>query len=149
MNIGVAHFKPYYDSFSPFLFQDGKTSGKLVFNFDNGNIGSTNELKFSELKLTMKEDYADKGLWYLSTEDLYVYLTSTADEIIFDFKIKGPIERPRFMPGSNTKRALALLALNKIMKVGNELQKQLQADMVPAGSEPDSENSAEPLPPAR
>jgi len=116
-NVDFLHFAPYYDEYSPFTFKKGKASGELVFNFDNGDIGSTNEIRFSDMEFEPKKDNSFNKFWPTGTEDLYKYFSDPSGEIVFDFKIKGSIEEPEFHLGSKTKRALSRMAVYKIADV--------------------------------
>jgi len=117
-DVDFTHFSPYYSKFSPFVFKKGKISGKLIFNFDNGDIGSTNELWLSDLQLEESKDDAKKHSWMLdmvTIDDLYKYFASSSGDIAFDFKIKGSMDNPKFYLGSKTKRALIKMSANKLI----------------------------------
>ncbi|NQT95834.1 MAG: hypothetical protein HQ572_05230 [Candidatus Omnitrophica bacterium] len=116
-NLEFMHFEPYYDKFSPFIFKQGRAGGELVFNFDNGDIGSTNEIRLANLLLEAKEDHSFNKFWSTSAEDLYKYFSSSSGEVVFDFKIKGPMDNPKFYLGSKVKRALARMTFDKITDV--------------------------------
>lgn len=113
-NVDFIHFQPYYDTYSPFTFKKGRVSGRLVFNFDNGQIGSDNEIVFSALDIEQKKDHAFNRFWPTGADDLYRYFASEGGDVLFDFKIKGPMEEPRFYLGSKTKRALTYMVVDKV-----------------------------------
>lgn len=113
-NVAITPFEPYYDKYSPFIFKDGVFSGVLVFDFDNGNIGSTNEIHLRNLKFMVKQDYDNAQLWDTTVPDLVKYFTSPFGEIVFDFKIKGEMSNPKFYLGPISKQALASMAIDKI-----------------------------------
>jgi hypothetical protein len=113
-NVDFTHFEPYYDRYSPFTFKKGKASGRLVFNFDNGEIGSDNEVLFSGLDIEQKKDHSFNKFWSTGSDDLYKYFSSEEGDIVFDFKIKGSMDEPRFYLGSKTKRALAYMVFDKV-----------------------------------
>ena len=112
--VDILPFKPYYDAYSPFVFKSGKFSGTLVFDFDNGNIGSTNELRFSELDFDVKKDFANAQAWEVTVQDIVKYFTSSFGDIVFDFKIKGDMEKPRFYLGPISKKAVTSMTIDKI-----------------------------------
>ncbi len=116
-DIDFARFSPYYDRFSPFIFKKARASGELMFNFDNGDIGSMNEIRFSDTEIEPKKDYVFNKFWPTGTEDLYRYFSDSSGEIVFDFKIKGTIDKPEFHLGSKTKQALSRMAIYKIADV--------------------------------
>ncbi|MFH1868103.1 MAG: hypothetical protein ABH843_03940 [Candidatus Omnitrophota bacterium] len=113
-NIDFIHFKPYYDKFSPFIFKQGRASGELIFDFDNGDIGSTNEVRFSGLDFEAKGDQGYESFWAASAQDLQRYFSSASGELVFDFKIKGPMEKPKFYLGPKAKRALTKMVVYRI-----------------------------------
>jgi hypothetical protein len=113
-HIDFTHFEPYYDIYSPFIFEKGNASGRIIANFDNGSIGSTNEIIFSELSIVQKKDHSFNRFWPTGTEDLYRYFSSESGDIVFDFTVKGDIENPKFYLGSKTKRALTYMFVDKI-----------------------------------
>jgi hypothetical protein len=113
-NVDFTHFEPYYGRYSPFTFKKGTASGRMIFNFDNGEIGSDNELLFSGLDIEQKKDHSFNKFWPTGSEDLYKYFSSEEGDIVFDFKIKSSMDEPRFYLGSKTKRALAYMVFDKV-----------------------------------
>lgn len=107
-------FEPYYDKYSPFVFKSGIFSGTLVFDFDNGNIGSTNEVRLSKLQFYIKRGHENASFWETTVPDLAKYFTSPFGEIVFDFKIKGDMSNPKFYLGPISKEALTSMAIDKI-----------------------------------
>ncbi len=120
--VDFTHFRPYYDKFSPFIFRAGKASGRLVFNFEDAEIGSSNEVFFSGLIIEQKQDHSFNRFWPSGADDLYRYFSSEQGDIVFDFKIKGPMAEPKFYLGSKTKRALAYMVVQKV--AGRIFQKE-------------------------
>jgi hypothetical protein len=53
-------------------------------------------------------------MWDIGINELYRYFSSESGEIVFDFKIKGPMEKPKFYLGPKTKRALAMMIVDKV-----------------------------------
>jgi hypothetical protein len=113
-NVSLLPLEPYYDHYSPLAFKSGCFSGTLVFDFDNGNIGSTNEIRLSGIAFRVKGGYENAVFWQTTVPDLVKYLTSSSGEIIFDFKIKGDMAKPKFYLGPVTKQALAAMAIDKV-----------------------------------
>jgi uncharacterized protein involved in outer membrane biogenesis len=107
-------FEPYYDQFSPFVFKRGRFSGTLVFDFNNANIGSTNEIHLSNLAFTVKPGMENSQMWETTVPDLLNYFTTTSGDIVFDFKLKGSMDKPEFYLGPISKRALTSMALHKV-----------------------------------
>ncbi|MFH0764115.1 MAG: DUF748 domain-containing protein [Candidatus Omnitrophota bacterium] len=112
--VEILPFEPYYDRYSPFVFRSGTFSGTLIFDFDNGSLGSTNEIHLEGLKFYVKPGYENAQFWDTTVPDLIKYFTSSSGEIVFDFKIKGDMENPRFYLGPISKQALAAMAIDKI-----------------------------------
>lgn len=111
--LNILTFEPYYDRFSPFIFKRGDFSGTLVFDFNNGNIGSTNEIHLSNLRFVVKQGYENSQIWQTTVPDLMNYFTTTSGEVVFDFKIKGDPNNPEFYLGPISKRALTSMVINK------------------------------------
>lgn len=107
-------FEPYYDSMSPFIFKKGKFSGTLVFDFDNGMIGSTNEIRISDYLFYVKPGYENAQMWETSVQDLLRYFTTASGDVVFDFKLKGDMSHPTFYLGPISKRALTSMAIDKV-----------------------------------
>lgn len=122
-NLDILVFEPYYDRYSPFIFKKGRFSGTLIFDFDNGNIGSSNEIRLSHLAFAVKPDYENAQFWETTVPDLVKYFSSSFGEIVFDFKIKGDMAHPQFYLGPISKQALAAMAIDKIAGAVGELQK--------------------------
>lgn len=113
-SVEIKTFEPYYDRYSPLVFESGRCSGTLIIDFYEGGIGSTNELRLSAFKFYVKPGYENQGFWDTTVPDLVKYFTSPSGEIVFDFKIKGDMDNPRFLLGPISKRALTSMAIDKI-----------------------------------
>lgn len=123
-SLDLLAFEPYYDKFSPFVFKRGMFSGALVFDFDNGNIGSTNEIILSHIQFYIKPGYESSQMWETNAQDLMRYFTTTSGDIVFDFKIKGDMTNPQFYLGPISKRAITSMAIDKISSVVEQITKQ-------------------------
>ncbi len=121
--VNLIAFEPYYDKFSPFDFARCRVSGFLIFNFNNGNIGSSNELHLNDLIFSAKPNYNNAAWFDTNVQDLVKYFTSFTGEVIFDFKIKGDMANPRFYLGPISKQAVAAMVMDK---VGDALQQMAQ-----------------------
>ncbi len=113
-NVPIVPFEPYYDKYLPLVFKAGRFSGLLIFDFDNGSIGSADEIRLSGLKFFVKEGYENEQFWETTVPDLVKYFTSPYGEIIFDFKIKGDMSDPKFFLGPKSKEAMISMAVDKI-----------------------------------
>ena len=116
----ITPFEAYYDKYSPLVFKAGRFSGLLIFDFDNGMIGSSDELRLSDLKFFVKPGYENAEFLETTVPDLVKYFTSPYGEIIFDFKIKGDMADPKFYLGPKSKEAIISMAVDKI---SNAIQK--------------------------
>lgn len=116
-NVDIIPFEPYYDRYSPFVFASGKFSGTFVFDFDNGSIGSTDEVHLSDFKFYIKQGYENTVFLETTVPDLVKYFSSSFGEIVFDFKIKGDMANPRFYLGPISKQALASMAIDKVSDI--------------------------------
>jgi len=131
-DVNITTFEPYYDKYSPLVFTKGKCSGTLVFDFDNGDIGSTNDVRFSDLSFTIKPGYENAAFWQTTVQDLARYLTSSAGDVYFDFKMKGPMAKPRFYLGPRAKKALTAMTFDQ---VSGAIANALQQGASPQGQE--------------
>ena len=113
-NVNMIPLQPYYDKYSPLVFNTGKFSGTLIFDFNNDNIGSTNEIHLSGIKFSVKPGYENATFWETTVPDLVKYFTSSYGDIVFDFKIKGDMSNPKFYLGPISKQALVSMAVDKI-----------------------------------
>ncbi len=141
--IDFIHFMPYYDKFSPFIFKKGRASGELMFNFDNGNIGSMNEIRFSGTEIEPKKDHTFNKFWPTGTDDLYRYFSGSSGEIVFDFKIKGTIDEPEFHLGSKTKQALSRMVTFKILDIIFNSDEDQDASQQPSDTPPQGKSDVE------
>jgi len=115
--VAIQPFQPYFLRFSPFVFKSGRFSGDMVFDFDNGSIGSTNTVWLDGLNFEIREGFGGAQFWQTTVPDLVKYLTSGSGAVVFDFKIKGPMSNPHFYLGPITKKALAEMAVEKITDI--------------------------------
>jgi hypothetical protein len=131
-NVDILPFEPYYDKYSPFVFKTCFLSGTLIFDFDNGNIGSTNEVKLSKPLFYIKHDFENAQVFETNVPDLVKYLTSSFGDVVFDFKIKGDMSSPKFFLGPISKEAIARMAIDKISsimsKAGNSNEEASEID---------------------
>jgi hypothetical protein len=112
--IDILSIRPYYDKYSPFIFASGNFSGELIFDFNNGNIGSTNVLRLSGVRFAVKNGYENSVFWETTVPELVKYFTTSSGEIVFDFKIKGRISEPKFYLGPISKKALTSMVVDKV-----------------------------------
>ena len=113
-NIDLTLLEPYYEKFSPIVIDSGRCSGTLVFNFDGDDIGSMNTLKIRDLKFSRKSGSVGFKYWQVPISEVITYLQSAPGEIIFDFKIKGSMDDPKFYPGPYLKKALQNMVVDKV-----------------------------------
>lgn len=140
--VNIMAFKPYYDRYSPLDFRGGYFSGLLIFDFDNGQIGSTDEVHLSRLSFSIKPGYENAQYLETTVPDLVKYFTSSSGDVIFDFKIKGDMANPQFYLGPISKQALAVMAIDKIGQALAEAAKQ-QAGQIGNAKDTNIEKAAE------
>ena len=116
-DVNLMPFKPYYDEYAPVDVKSGSVSGKLTIDFENGNIGSTNTIVLRDLKFIEREGGFASGAWDVSIADIVKYLQSSSGDIIFDFKIKGDMNKPTFYPGPQLKQAMQSMVVDKVSSV--------------------------------
>lgn len=138
--VEITPFEPYYDKYSPLVFRSGLFSGTLIFDFNNGNIGSSNEVHLKDFQFYVKPGYENAQFWDTTVPDLVKYFTSPYGEVVFDFKIKGEMQNPQFYLGPISKRALASMAVDKISSAIESMSKAQGAE---GGSKSDLEKAKE------
>jgi len=116
-NVDAIAFKPYYAKYSPVDITKAWISGTLVFNFSDGDIGSSNILRISGLEFVEPRNSEGSGLWDVSVSDIIEYLRNSTGEVVFDFKIKGSMQSPRFMMGPHVKQAVQSMAIDAVSKL--------------------------------
>ena len=121
-DVDILQFAPYYNQYSPIIIENGYFSGDLVFNFDNGNIGSTNTVFLKHFKFREKSGGIGAQYWQATLSEVIQYLRTSTGDIIFDFKIKGDMDSPRFYLGPHVKQAIQSLVIDKVSDVIRELQ---------------------------
>ena len=134
--VNILPLEPYYDRYSPFAFSRGRISGTLVFDFNNGNIGSMNELRISELVFSVKPGYENAVVFDTSVKDLVKYFTTASGDVVFDFKIKGDMAAPRFYLGPISKQAVTAMVVDK---VSDMIQQMSSKDGAATGSSQNSD----------
>lgn len=130
-DVDILQFAPYYERYSPVDIKSGRFSGTLVFDFDNGSIGSTNTVKLSNFKFQEKQASSASSFWDVGIADLVKYLKSYSGDIIFDFKIKGTMDSPRFYPGPRVKEAMQSMVVDKV----TDMLSGPKGEGAPAGGE--------------
>jgi len=113
-DVDLIPFKPYYDRYAPIDIERGTFSGTLVFDFDNGNIGSMNTITLRDLKFAERHGSEGAGFWDASISEIIRYLETSPGNVVFDFKIKGDMKSPRFYPGPHVKEAIQSAAIDTI-----------------------------------
>ena len=116
-NVDLVIFKPYFDRYAPVDISSARVSGTIVFDVHAGRIGSDNTLVLRDLVFSRRDPGRVSGFWDASITDIIRYLESAPGEVIFDFKIKGPFDSPRFYPGPNVTRALQSLAVDQVSRI--------------------------------
>ena len=124
--VEITPFEPYYYRYSPLVFTGGTFSGLLIFDFDNGNIGSSNEIHLNNFRFYVKPGYENASFWETTVPDLVKYFTTPYGEIVFDFKIKGDMQNPRFYLGPISKEAITVMAIDKISQTIQDMSKSSQ-----------------------
>ncbi|MFC1644226.1 DUF748 domain-containing protein [Candidatus Omnitrophota bacterium] len=124
-NIDILLFSRYYAPYSPIAILGGRCSGTLVFDFDHGNIGSTNTLVVRGLRFRQEAEGSAYGFWQSDIIPQVInYLQSNPDEVTFDFKIKGTIENPQFYPGPHVKAAIQAVVVDKVSETIRSLTQE-------------------------
>ncbi|MBU0605224.1 MAG: DUF748 domain-containing protein [Candidatus Omnitrophica bacterium] len=144
--VDIMAFVPYFDKYSPLTFRSGYFSGLLIFDFDNGSIGSTNEVLLSKISFEVKRGSENARFLETTVPDLVKYFTSSSGDIMFDFKIKGRMSDPQFYLGPISKQAVASMAIDKIVQALSQAAREQadpQAAAAAAGNKSDMEKASE------
>ena len=83
-------------------------------------------------KFTEKKGGFGSGFWDVTVSDIVKYLQSSRGEIIFDFKIKGDMNNPRFYPGPHVKQALQSMVIDKVADLFKEEKTPTEPGAPPA-----------------
>ncbi len=116
-NVDLVPFKPYYDRYAPVDISSARVSGTIIYDLHAGRVGSDNTLILRDLEFSRKDPGRVSGFWEASITDIVRYLESAPGEVVFDFKIKGPLDNPSFYPGPNVSRAMQRMAVDTIGQI--------------------------------
>ncbi len=115
--IDLMQFFPYLDKYTPFSFREGVFSSKTSFKLQNNNINALATMVFHRLSLHMKPGMQNAQFFQIATDKLLPYLTSGRGEVIFDFVVTGPLDKPRVGPGPQLMAAISMAAVNEISSI--------------------------------
>jgi len=143
--VKVKPFEVYYDKYSPIIIETGNVSGDLIFNFDRGEIGSSNVIALKDLRFQQKMDTDSSLFWQaVNLSDLIKYLQSNPGEVMLDFKIKGPMHEPKFYLGAHVKKALQAMAIDTIASFFTTSAEQKEQEKTEQDQEePEKKNDVE------
>lgn len=120
--IDLMQFLPYFESYTPFSFNDGVFSSTTSFKVQDGFVDSLTTMVFHRLKLLIDPGMENSRFLEASVNKLVPYLSS-GSEVVFDFVIKGPVEKPRMGLGPRAKFAVGLVVVEEISNFIEQLQK--------------------------
>ncbi len=144
--VDITAFLPYFDKYSPLAIRSGYFSGLLIFDFDDGSIGSTNEVLLSKMQFEVKKGYENAQYLETTVSNLVKYFASSSGDIMFDFKVKGRMSDPQFFLGPISKQAVASMAIDKIAQALSAAAKEQTnppSAAAAAGKESDIEKASE------
>ena len=84
----------------------------------------------------------------ITAEDLAKYFTTSSGDIVFDFKIKGDMAKPKFMLGPISKQAVTAMAVDKVSQVIHPVVQQASdvtqsGEVAAGGKKTDVQKAAE------
>jgi len=120
--IDVMQFQPYFEQYTPFYFKEGLFSSTTKFEIHENAIRSLTTMAFHRLQLWLKPGMQNTQFLNESVNKLVPYLTSGKGDIIFDFTIGGSPRDSKFGLGPKVKRAIAMVAVQEVGKVLQQLQ---------------------------
>lgn len=120
--IDLMQFLPYFESYTPFSFNDGVFSSTTSFKVQDGFVDSLTTMVFHRLKLLIDPGMENSRFLEASVNKLAPYLSSGSD-VVFDFVIKGPVGKPRIGLGPRAKFAVGLVVIEEVGNFIEQLQK--------------------------
>ena len=87
-------------------------------------LNSLTMMVFHKLKLETDPEKKNTEFLQVAVNKLEPYLTSGNGEIIFDFIIKGPVEKPSVSIGPKVKIAIGMAVMEEVIKQLQRMQKQ-------------------------
>ncbi|MDD5422706.1 MAG: DUF748 domain-containing protein [Candidatus Omnitrophica bacterium] len=120
--INMALFLPYFDAYTPFSVKDGVFSSDTRFRMHDNMVDSLTTISFHKLHIKAKPGAENSQFLQTSVNRLTPYLMSQQGNLIFDFVIKGPAEKPEAGLGPRVKYAIGMVALEEFSKAMQQLQ---------------------------
>lgn len=118
-DIDLMQFLPYFNSYTPFSFNEGVFSSETRFSVRDNYADSLTTIFFHRLNLVIDRGMENARFLEVSVNKLAPYLRSGRGDIVFDFVIKGPMDRPKIGAGPRVKFAMGRVVIEEL---GNMLQ---------------------------
>ena len=113
-NMDIVQFKPYFESYTPFIFIEGLFSSKSKLSIETNMINSLTTIDFHRLRLMVNPNKQNAEFLNTSASKLLPYLTSGSGDVIFDFVITGPINNPRIGMGPQLQAAVGMAVVDEL-----------------------------------
>jgi len=122
-HVDLMQFLPYFETYTPFSFNDGLFSSTTECSIRGEDIDCLTTMLFHKLKLLLIRERLQNALFLeTSVNKLAPYLTRSG-EIVFDFVIKNTLSNPKFGLGPRVKYAITLVTIQEVNKFMQTLQK--------------------------
>lgn len=122
-HIDIMQFLPYFEHLTPFIFHEGVFSSNTKIACHNNMLNSLTTMVFHRLRLETDPDKENTEFLQVAVNKLEPYLTSGSGEIIFDFVIKGPVEKPSVGIGPKVKTAIGMAVMDEVIRQLQNMQK--------------------------
>jgi hypothetical protein len=122
---------PYLNEQIPFEVKSGTANGNIIFTYNGTQktMGMNNTFEFFNLDYSVKQGKENTQFIETTAGVLSKYLATQRGGILFDFKVKGPVDNPRFYLGPLTKRGISMAVIDtfgsQILKAPGEQLKEL------------------------
>jgi len=121
-DIDLMQFLPYFNSYTPFSFTEGVFSSDTRFSVMDNDVDSLTTILFHRLGLVIDPGMENARFLEVSVNKLAPYLTSGRGDVVFDFVIRGPIDRPRIGVGPRVKFAMGRVVIEELGNMLREIQ---------------------------
>ncbi len=119
----LMQFAPYFNSFTPFSFQEGVFNSQTDLSVRENAIDSLTTMVFRRLRLFVDPGMENARFLETSVNKLVPYLMSERGEIVFDFVIKGPLDEPQIGLGPHVKFAIGMAVVEEVGNILQQFQK--------------------------
>lgn len=122
-DIDVMQLLPYFNNYTPFTFYGGEFDSDTKAAMHNNTLNCLTTMAWHNLDLAVDQGRENTTFLEASVKKLAPYLTSGGGETIFDFVIKGPLDKPEMGIGPKVKMAIGMSMMDEVSDILQRLQK--------------------------